>query len=147
MPRHGDATEGESSLAASGAVKGPGDAGYPGTFPVLNKTNYPVWAMHMELHLEAHSLWDAIESKTIARKKDRQALSKQWDLLRSTKRNSSLVSRKGKNKSCFLTRLRKQRVEILAVEDVVEVMGVAEEEEGAMGEARMKIGSLMTNPQ
>ncbi|CAA7391495.1 unnamed protein product [Spirodela intermedia] len=75
MPRHGDATEGESSLAASGAVKGPGDAGYPGTFPVLNKTNYPVWAMHMELHLEAHSLWDAIESKTIARKKDRQALS------------------------------------------------------------------------
>ncbi|CAA7405723.1 unnamed protein product [Spirodela intermedia] len=67
--------EGESSLAASGAVKVPGDAGYLGTFPVFNKTNYPVWVMHMQLHLEAHSLWDAIESETIARKKDRQALS------------------------------------------------------------------------
>ncbi|CAA6664886.1 unnamed protein product [Spirodela intermedia] len=135
MPHCGDATEGESSLAASGVVKGPGDARYLGTFSVLNKTNYPVWAMRMQLHLEAHSLWDAIELKTIARKKDRQALFKQWDLLRSTKRSSSLISRKKKNKS-FLTGLRKQRVELPAAEDVVEVMGVTEDE-----------NCLVTNPQ
>ncbi|CAA6669422.1 unnamed protein product [Spirodela intermedia] len=66
MPHRGDATEGESSLAASGAgMKGLGDAGYPGMFP----------AMRMQLHLEDHSLCDAIESETIARKKDWQALS------------------------------------------------------------------------
>ncbi|CAA7393032.1 unnamed protein product [Spirodela intermedia] len=98
MPRRGDATESESSLATSGPTKGPGDADYPGTFPVLNKTNYP--------------LWDAIESDSVARK-DRQALSKLWDLLRSMKINSEIGKSKKKNKLFSLMGLRKQRVEIL----------------------------------
>ncbi|CAA7409066.1 unnamed protein product [Spirodela intermedia] len=131
----GDATEGKRSFVASGAVKGPGDVGYP------------MWAMCMQLHLEAHNLGDAIEPETIARKKDRQALSKQWDLLRSTKRSSNLVSKNRRNKSFFLTGLRKQRVEIFMAEDMAKVRGVAEVEDEAMREAQMKIGSLVTNPQ
>lgn len=67
--------DGNGSLTASGATKGPRDTGYPGIFSVLNWTNYPLWAMRMQLHLEAHSLWDAIESDSMPRKKDRQALS------------------------------------------------------------------------
>ncbi|CAA6659238.1 unnamed protein product [Spirodela intermedia] len=147
MPHRGDATESESSLAASGAAKGPGDTNYPGTFPVLNKTNYPLWAMRMQLHLEAHSLWDAIESDSVARKKDQQALSKMWDLLRFMKRNSEIGKSEKKNKFFSLTGLRKQRVEILVVEDVAEVGGVAETDDKAMGVARMKTGRLVTNPQ
>lgn len=66
--------ERESSLVVSGVMKGPRDAGYPSTFSVLNKTNYQLWAMQMQLHLEALSLWDAIESDMVSRK-DRQTLS------------------------------------------------------------------------
>lgn len=67
--------EGESSLAASGVMKGLGDANYLGTFPILNKTNYQLWAMRMQLHLEAHSMWDTVESDTVSKKKDCQVLS------------------------------------------------------------------------
>ena len=46
-----------------------------GMFPILNKSNYQVWAMRMRLHLEGLELWDVIESETAPRKKDRQAMS------------------------------------------------------------------------
>ena len=45
------------------------------TFPILNKSNYQVWAMQMRLHLEGLEMWDVIESETAPRKKDRQAMS------------------------------------------------------------------------
>ena len=45
-----------------------------GTFPILKKSNYQVWAMRMRLHLEGLELWDVIKSETAPRKKDRQAM-------------------------------------------------------------------------
>ncbi|CAA7403203.1 unnamed protein product [Spirodela intermedia] len=92
---HGDAIEGESSLATSGAVKGPRDVGYPSMFPVLNKTNYPLWAMRMQLHLEAHSLWDAIDNLATST----PCHLKELHLLRSTKKNSKSIKKGRKNKS------------------------------------------------
>ena len=44
-------------------------------FPILNKSNYQVWAMQIRLHLEGLELWDVIESETAPKKKDRQAMS------------------------------------------------------------------------
>ena len=46
-----------------------------GMFPILNKTNYQVWAMRMHLHIEGLELWNFIELKNAPRKKDRQAMS------------------------------------------------------------------------
>ncbi|CAA6675884.1 unnamed protein product [Spirodela intermedia] len=124
-------TEGESSLAASGAVKGPGDAGYPGTFPVLNKTNYSSVGDAYGTALEAHSLWDAIESKTIARKKDRQALSKQWDLLRSTK-ETQVSSAEREEQGPVSHEIEKTKGGNPRSRGRGRGHGVAEEEEGAM---------------
>ena len=41
----------------------------------LTSTNYRLWAMRMEVYLEAHGLWEAITETETNRKKDRQALS------------------------------------------------------------------------
>ena len=41
----------------------------------LTSTNYRLWAMRMEVYLEAHGLWDSITGTETNRKKDRQALS------------------------------------------------------------------------
>ena len=41
----------------------------------LTSTNYRLWAMRMEVYLEAHGLWEAIIGTQTNRKKDRQALS------------------------------------------------------------------------
>ena len=41
----------------------------------LTSTNYHLWAMRMEVYLEAHGLWEAITGNETNRKKDRQALS------------------------------------------------------------------------
>ena len=42
---------------------------------VLSNTNYPMWEMQMQVHLEAYSLWETIDSDTMSRKKDHQELS------------------------------------------------------------------------
>ncbi|CAA6656429.1 unnamed protein product [Spirodela intermedia] len=119
MSHCGDATKGERDLATSGATKGLGDARYPSAFSMLSKANYPLWAIQMQLHLEAHSPREAIESETIARKKDRQALSMMLRVVssgitkKSTKRSSRLISREKKNKSYFHMVLRKQEGRLL----------------------------------
>ena len=41
----------------------------------LTSTNYCLWALRMEVYLEAHGLWEAITETETNRKKDRQALS------------------------------------------------------------------------
>ena len=42
-------------------------------FP-LTSTNYRLWAMRIEVYLEAHGLWEAITRTKTNQKKDRQAL-------------------------------------------------------------------------
>ena len=41
---------------------------------MLTSTNYSLWAMRMEVSLEAHDLWRVIDGKEVNRKKDRLAL-------------------------------------------------------------------------
>ena len=41
----------------------------------LTSTNYRLWALRMEVYLEAHGLWEAITGTETNRKKDQQALS------------------------------------------------------------------------
>ena len=67
--------ENSLELTVTAAPKGLHERTQIGTFPILNKSNYPVWAMRMCLHLEGLELWDVIEWKTAPRKKDRQAMS------------------------------------------------------------------------
>ena len=42
---------------------------------MLTSTNYRLWAMRMEVSLEAHDLWGVIDGSEVNRKKDRLALS------------------------------------------------------------------------
>ena len=41
----------------------------------LTSTNYRLWAMRMEVYLEAHGLWEVITGTETNQKKDQQALS------------------------------------------------------------------------
>ena len=83
MPRRGVAAsefgrasfEKEFGATNAGFSRGMGDPISPSPLQVLSKTNYPVWAIRMQVHLEAYGLWEAIESDAVPRKKDRQALS------------------------------------------------------------------------
>ena len=65
---------------------------------MLTSTNYPLWAMRMEVSLEAHDLWGVIDGSEVNRKKDRLALlmilnsisesqSNQIDIKKSVKEN------------------------------------------------------------
>ena len=83
MPRRGEAAsefgrasfEKEFGATNAGFSRGMGDLISPSPLQVLSKTNYPVWALRMQVHLGAYGLWEAIESDTVPRKKDHQALS------------------------------------------------------------------------
>ena len=83
MPRRGETTsefgrasyEKEFGAANVGFSRGMGDPISPSPLHVLSKTNYPFWAIRMQVHLEAYGLWEAIEFDAVPRKKDRQALS------------------------------------------------------------------------
>ncbi|XP_078433682.1 uncharacterized protein LOC144704977 [Wolffia australiana] len=83
MPRRSEeSAQAGGSFSAERAINGAGsgapragDMAPPLLFPVLSKTNYSLWAVRMEVLLEAHGLWEAIEEETVPRKKDRQALS------------------------------------------------------------------------
>lgn len=46
-----------------------------GTFSILMRLNYQVWAFKMCLHLEGLELWEVIETETLVKKKDRQVIS------------------------------------------------------------------------
>ncbi|CAA6669257.1 unnamed protein product [Spirodela intermedia] len=46
-----------------------------GTFLILTRSNYQVWATRMRLHLEGLELWDVVEIENAPRKKDRQVMS------------------------------------------------------------------------
>ena len=52
-----------------GFSRGMGDPISPTPLQVLSKTNYPVWEMWMQVHLEAYGLWEAIYSNAVPRKK------------------------------------------------------------------------------
>ena len=65
---------------------------------ILSDTNYRLWAMGMEVYLEAHGLWEVIGGEEENRKKDRLALSAilssipesasfQMDIKKTTKEN------------------------------------------------------------
>ena len=65
---------------------------------MLTSTNYSLWAMRMEVSLEAHDLWGVIDGSEVNRKKDRLALlmilnsifesqSNQIDIKKSAKEN------------------------------------------------------------
>ena len=82
MPRRGEAVsdfgrasfEKEFGAANASFSRGMGDPISPSPLQVLSKTNYPVWTIQMQVHLEAYGLWEAIESNVVPRKKDRQVL-------------------------------------------------------------------------
>ena len=67
----------DEEFGAANAIfsMGLGDPISPSPFRVLWKTNYPVSAMRMQVHLEAYGLWEAIKSEAVPRKKDHKALS------------------------------------------------------------------------
>ena len=82
MLRRGEATSefGRASFEEFGATnagfsRGMGDPISPSPLEVLSKTNYPVWAIRMQVQLKAYGLWEAIEFDTVPRKKDCQTLS------------------------------------------------------------------------
>ena len=52
-----------------------GEAAINASNPMLFKLNYPLWAMRMEVILEAYDFLGAIEDESVLRKIDRQALS------------------------------------------------------------------------
>ena len=59
----------------TGGLKGAKQPTQIGTFPILEKLNYQVWASRMRLHPEGLELWDAIKINNVARKKDQQVMS------------------------------------------------------------------------
>ena len=73
MPRRGETTskfgrasfEKELRAVNVGFSRGMGDPISPSPLQVLLKTNYPVWEIRMQVHLEAYGLWEAIESDTV----------------------------------------------------------------------------------
>ncbi|CAA7401824.1 unnamed protein product [Spirodela intermedia] len=55
-------------------LKGMGEPSLVGTFPVLNRNNYQVWASRMHLHLDGLELWEIVKAENAPRKKDRQVM-------------------------------------------------------------------------
>ena len=72
MPKRGDSSSNDSSSAIQEIVSRI-EAVTASIFS-LTSTNYLLWAMRMEVYLEAHGLWEAITGTETNRKKDRQAL-------------------------------------------------------------------------
>ena len=82
MPRHGETTsqaDGRSSMNVdityAGMLRVTGDAAISASIPMLSQLNYPLWAMRMEVLLEAYGLLGAIEDENVSRKLDRRAMS------------------------------------------------------------------------
>ena len=81
MPRHGETTsqaDRRSSvnvdIAYAGMPRVTCEAAISASIPIWSKLNYPLWAMRMEVILEAYGLLGAIEDENVSRKLDRQAM-------------------------------------------------------------------------
>ena len=81
MPRHGETrlqADGRSSVNVDityvGTPRVTGEAAISASVPMLSKLNYPLWAMRMEVILEAYGLLGAIEDENMSRKLDRRAV-------------------------------------------------------------------------
>ena len=72
MPKRGGLSVNDSSTTIQEIVLGI-EAVTASIFS-LTSTNYRLWAMRIEVYLEAHGLWEAITRTETNRKKDRQAL-------------------------------------------------------------------------
>ena len=81
MPRHEEkisqADERSSvnvDIAYAGTSRVTGETAISASVPMLSKLNYPLWAMRMEVILEAYSLLGAIEDESVSTKLKRQAM-------------------------------------------------------------------------
>ena len=81
MPRHGETTSqadrGSSvnvDITYAGTPRVTGEAAISASVPMLSKLNYPLWAMRMEVILEAYGLLGAIEDENVSRKLDCRAM-------------------------------------------------------------------------
>ena len=72
MQKRGGSSANDSSSAIQEIVSRI-EAVMASIFP-LTSTNYRLWAMRLEVYLEAHGLWEAISITKTNQKKDRQAL-------------------------------------------------------------------------
>ena len=73
MPKKGSSSGSDANAAIQELV--PRIEAVTSSIFTLTSTNYRLWAMRMEVYLEAHGLWEAITGTETNRKKDRQALS------------------------------------------------------------------------
>ena len=58
-------------IAYARMVRVTGEVAISASVPTLSKLNYPLWAMRMEVILEAYGLLGAIEDESVSRKLDR----------------------------------------------------------------------------
>ena len=117
-PRRGESSSQE--LVVTGGLKGADQPTQIGTFPILNKLNYQVWASRMRLHLEGLELWDAIESENVVRKKDQQVMSILFSTISDEVTRELDVEKTAKQtwltlkvKSGGVSRIRKARIQSL----------------------------------
>ena len=61
-------------IGYAGTPRVTGEAAISASVPMLSKLNYPLWAMRMEVILEAYGLLGAIEDENVSRKLDRRAM-------------------------------------------------------------------------
>ena len=73
MPKKGSSSGSDANAAIQELV--PRIEAVTSSIFALTSSNYRLWAMRMEVYLEAHGLWDSITGTETNRKKDRQALS------------------------------------------------------------------------
>ena len=73
MPKKGSSSRSDANAAIQELV--PRIEAVTSSIFALTSTNYRLWAMRMEVYLEAHGLWEAITGTETNRKKDSQALS------------------------------------------------------------------------
>ena len=73
MPKKGGSSVSDSNTAIQELV--PRIEAVMSSIFSLTSMNYRLWAMRMEVYLEAQGLWEAITGTGTNRKKDRQALS------------------------------------------------------------------------
>ena len=81
MPRHGEKTsqaDERSSMnvdiAYAVTSRVTSETAISASVPMLSKLNYPLWAMRMEVILEAYGFLGACEDESVSRKLDRQAM-------------------------------------------------------------------------
>ena len=61
-------------IAYAGTPRVMGEAAISASIPIFSKLNYPLWAMRMEVILEAYGLLGVIEDENVSRKLDRRAM-------------------------------------------------------------------------